>query len=258
MAGNRSAAALPVETVGPEGIWHCGIGCITNVNHTGYRQKIEWLQRRFLEGLRYLLVRDERGKPLGFLEYVPGEHAWRPVDAGGWLFVHCLWVYPAGQKVGGLGTRLIQAVIDHARRAGSTGVAAVVSDGPWMAGKAVFLKNGFREIAEAGRFQLVVHRLREGVEVRFRDISRSMARYRRGLHLVYAPQCPMFPTSVNDVSRMAAEHGIALNVRILRSAREAQRAPSYYGVYNLIWNGELLSDHYVSKGRFNNLLRKLA
>jgi len=40
------------------------------------------------------------------------------------------------------------------------------------------------------------------------------------------------------------------------SAREAQNAPSYYGVFNLLWNGRLLADHYVSKGRFKNILRK--
>jgi hypothetical protein len=33
-------------------------------------------------------------------------------------------------------------------------------------------------------------------------------------------------------------------------------APSYYGVFNFLWNGRLLSDHYVSKGRFKNILRK--
>ena len=52
------------------------------------------------------------GRPLAFLEYVQGEYAWRPVDARGWLFVHCLWVYPRGQHVRGLGTRLLQACVE--------------------------------------------------------------------------------------------------------------------------------------------------
>jgi len=55
---------------------------------------------------------------------------------------------------------------------------------------------------------------------------------------------------------MALEHGLELKVTRLTSAREAQDAPSYYGVFNLVWNGRLLSDHYVSKGRFKNLLKK--
>lgn len=241
--------------VGPENLAECGIGCLADRKNPGHRGKVAWLGKRFEEGLRFLLFRDATGKPLAFLEYVPGEHAWRPVEAEGWLFVHCLWVYPRGQKVGGLGSRLIRACIDEARKAGAIGVAAIVSDGPWMAGKEVFLKNGFESIAEADRFQLIVHRLMEGPAPRFRDV-RGHATKSPGLHLLYADQCPMLAKSVNDLSEAAAEHGLKLKVTVLETAREAQAAPSYYGVFNLVWNGRVLSDHYVSRRRFENLLRK--
>jgi hypothetical protein len=66
----------------------------------------------------------------------------------------------------------------------------------------------------------------------------------------------MLPKSVSDLAEMAAENGLKLNITELTTSREAQNAPSYYGVFNLIWNGRLLSDHYVSKGRFKNILRK--
>ena len=157
--------------------------------------------------------------------------------------------------MGGLRSRLLQACLEEARLKRAIGVAAIVSDGPWMASKGVFLKNGFRQSGEADRFQLVIHRLGDGPEPRFRDISGNIQKY-RGLHLVYCAQCPMLPKSVNDLSEMAAEHGLELNVTVLKSAREAQNAPSYYGVFNLVWNGRLLSDHYVSKGRFKNLLKR--
>jgi GNAT superfamily N-acetyltransferase len=250
----RAQAAL-LETVGPGNLAACGIGCVTNPNHPGCVAKVDWLRDRFAEGLRFLLFRDGNGTPLAFLEYVPGEYAWRPVHADGWLFVHCLWVYPRGQKIGGLGSRLIEACVDAARRSGAAGVAAMVSDEPWIAGKEIFLENGFRQVAEVGRFQLVVRRLRAGPAPRFRDISGSLAKY-RGLHIVYADQCPMLVKSVADVKDVAAEHGLDLKVTLLENARQAQRAPSHYGVYSLVWNGRLLSDHYVSKARFRNLLRK--
>jgi hypothetical protein len=47
---------------------------------------------------------------------------------------------------------------------------------------------------------------------------------------------------------------LKFKVTVLKNAREAQQAPSYYGVFSLLWKGRLLSDHYVSKGRFKNLL----
>jgi len=55
---------------------------------------------------------------------------------------------------------------------------------------------------------------------------------------------------------MVREEDLKVRVTVLKSAAEAQRAPSYYGVFNLLWNGRLLSDHYVSRGRFRNLLKK--
>jgi hypothetical protein len=246
---------ISLVKVGPENLAECGIGCLTDPKHPGFQPKVKWLRQRFAEGLRFLLFRDGAHRPLGFLEYVPGEYAWRPVDARGWLFVHCLWVYPRGQKVGGLGGLLLEACLEEARLDRAIGVAAVVSDGPWMAGPEVFLKNGFRPVSVADRFQLVVHRLRAGPEPRFRKLDSKLAKS-KGLHLLHCAQCPMLPRSVNEVSEMAAEHGLKLKVTLLKSAREAQNAPSYYGVFNLLWNGRLLADHYVSKGRFKNLLRR--
>jgi GNAT superfamily N-acetyltransferase len=246
---------VALDKVGPDNVAACGIGCLTNPRNPGHQPKVEWLRKRFAEGLRILLFRDEEGRPLAFLEYVPGEYAWRPVEAKGWLFVHCLWVYPVGQKIGGLGSRLIQACLEEARRVGAIGAAAMVSDGPWMAGGDVFLKNGFRQVAQADRFQLVIFRLKKGPEPRFRDIGANAAKY-RGLNIVYSAQCPLLVKSVNDLSEMAAGLGLKLKVTALKSAAEAQNAPSYYGVFSLIWNGRLLADHYVSKGRFKNILQK--
>lgn len=248
------AGDVTLEKVGPGNLAECGIGCLTGKSHPGYQAKVEWLEKRFAEGLRFLLYRDAGGKPLAFLEYVPGEHAWRPVQAQGWLFAHCLWVYPRGQKVGGLGTGLVQAFVSEARQANATGAAAMVSDGPWMAGKDVFLRNGFERVAEADRFELVAHRIAEGPAPRFGDVSANLERY-QGLNLVYSNQCPMLPKSVEALVEIAADRGLELTVHVLDSPAAAQRAPSYYGVFNLVWNGRLLADHYVSGGRFKNILK---
>jgi hypothetical protein len=246
---------LTLEKVGPENLSECGIGCLTNRQHPGYQSKVDWLQRSFADGLRFFLVRNGDGQPLGFLEYVPGEFAWRPVEAAGWLFVHCLWVYRRGRKVGGLGSRLIQACLAEARRQRAVGVAALVSDGPLMAGREIFLKNGFKQIEQRDRFQLVIHQLRKGSEPRLRDIQ-GIDPKAPGLHLLYCAQCPINAKSATGLSEMAAEHGLKLKVTVLHTAQEAQSAPSYYGVFNLMWNGRLLADHCVSKGRFKNLLHR--
>ena len=51
--------------------------------------KKEWLRQRFAEGLVFYRSR-ERGKC--FIEYIPAEYAWVPIQAEGYLYINCLWV----------------------------------------------------------------------------------------------------------------------------------------------------------------------
>ena len=46
-------------------------------------------QQRFAEGLVFYRSR-ERGKC--FIEYIPAEYAWVPIQAEGYLYINCLWV----------------------------------------------------------------------------------------------------------------------------------------------------------------------
>jgi hypothetical protein len=65
----------------------------------------------------------------------------------------------------------------------------------------------------------------------------------------------MLPRSAEDLRDEAEKHGLELKVTVLTTAQEAQNAPSYYGVFSLVWDGQLLSDHYVSRARFRNILK---
>ncbi len=246
---------VTLELVGPGNLPECGIGCVTNTRHEGFAPKVGWLQKRFEEGLRYFLFRAGDGKPLAFLEFVPGEHAWRPVDAGGWLFIHCLWVYSRGRKIGGLGLRLIQACLGEGRKGDFIGVATLASEGPWMAGPRVFERAGFQEVDRAERFSLLANQLRPGPSPGIRPVESNRHAY-EGLHVVYSAQCPYLPKSVHALRRVAAEYGLELRVTVLDTPEKAQRAPSYYGVFSLLFNGEQLADHYVSETRFRNILRR--
>ncbi|SDB44292.1 GyrI-like domain-containing protein [Butyrivibrio sp. INlla16] len=51
--------------------------------------KKAWLADRFDEGLVFLKS-VERGKC--FIEYIPAEHAWNPIEAPGYMYIDCLWV----------------------------------------------------------------------------------------------------------------------------------------------------------------------
>ena len=60
----------------------------------GYLRKLAWTKARFDEGMRIRMLRlPERG----FIEYIPGEMAWRAVHAPGHMIIHCLWVIGSNQ-----------------------------------------------------------------------------------------------------------------------------------------------------------------
>jgi hypothetical protein len=47
-----------------------------------------------------------------------------------------------------------------------------------------------------------------------------------------------------------------MQITELKTPADAQNAPSLYSVFNLINNGKLLADRYISLTRFNNILKK--
>lgn len=60
--------------------------------HLELRRKAEWLAEYYPKGLRIKALISETGGYQGMLEYIPGEYAHRPVDAGGYMFIHCIFV----------------------------------------------------------------------------------------------------------------------------------------------------------------------
>jgi hypothetical protein len=59
-----------------------------------------------------------------------------------------------------------------------------------------------------------------------------------------------------ELKIVATEKGLELNVIELKTPEEAQNAPSVYATLNLIHDGKLLADHYVSQRRFLDILKK--
>ena len=51
--------------------------------------KKEWMKQRFDEGLVFYRS-EERGKC--FIEYIPAENAWVPIEADGYMYINCLWI----------------------------------------------------------------------------------------------------------------------------------------------------------------------
>jgi hypothetical protein len=231
--------------------------CFLNPNNEGYKIKCDWLHKRFSDGMKIkLLYLDISKKCNGYIEYVPGENAWRAVQANGYMFIHCIWITPNKYKNKGYGSLLINECIKDAEDEGKTGVAAITSEGSFMAGSELFMKNDFKSVESAKpSFELMVKSFKEGTKPKFMDYEAQLAKY-NGLNLIYSNQCPWVARAIPELRAIAKRENLDLKVTELKTAEQAQNAPSIYAVFSLVLNGKLLADHYISARRFSNIIRK--
>ena len=211
--------------------------------------------KRYKEGLILKIAYDEQGQAMGYIECIPAEYAWRPIQAPGFLFIHCMYVYPNSNKHKGVGSALIKSCEKDADVKGKFGLATFTSNGTWVFNKNLFLKNGFSEIQKLGRFELMVKKNREAPDPVMINWESKQADY-KGWHLLHASQCPWHEKSVEAISELAATRGINLKVQKIQSSEEARNGPSGFGVFALLNDGKLLEDHYISSKRFENILNK--
>lgn len=231
--------------------------CFLNPKNEGYQIKREWLQKRFAEGMKIkLLYKEGEKKPVGFIEYVPGEYAWRAVDAKGYMFIHCVWISKNKYKEKGYGSTLVEEAIKDAKAENMNGIAVVTSEGPFMAGKDLFLKNGFKSIESVKpSFELMVKSFKKGPVPKVKDWEGQLKKY-KGLNILFTKQCPWVVRFIHEIDDIIKKKGLKIKINEIKTAKDAQNAPSLYTSFNLIYNGKLLADHYISARRFENILKK--
>lgn len=228
--------------------------CFINAKHPLHHLKLDWLQTQFDKGLRIkLLFLEGEKKPVGFVEYTRGEECWRAVDAAGYIFIHCLWTNGKKLQHQGLGTALLNEVEHDA--AGTSGVVLVTSDKGFMADRSLFLKNGYELVDSSGKEQLLVKRFSNSKAPRFFDWEIRLKEIQE-LTILYSRQCPWVARFIEEVQEVLNEYSLKPVIRELKTAQEAQSAPSVNTSFNLIYKGKLLADRYISVTRFRNIVKK--
>ncbi|MGD8451923.1 MAG: GNAT family N-acetyltransferase [Phycisphaerae bacterium] len=224
----------------------------------GHKRKTAWLKQRFTEGLRFKVLQVD-GVDAGMIEYAPGEHTWRPIEAVGYLVIHCIMINRKEYKGHGYGLRLVEECVSDARRAGKHGVAVVTSRGTWMASPEVFLRNGFKCVDTAPpSFELLARKLRKAPSPTFRTgWEDTLRQCGSGLTIITSDQCPCIAKAIGDIRQACRTLRIRPKVVELTTGEEARAAPSAYGIFNVIYKGRVVADHPISSTRFLNIMRGL-
>lgn len=242
---NSSATAVPeMISVTAQNIESTGFFCyMSKKKCEGYQRKFNWLKDRFSEGMQLKMLKlPERG----FIEYIPGECAWRPVHADGYLFIQCLWVVGRSKGKGFAGT-LLNACIADAKRLKMKGVAMVTSEKVWMPRRSILDKHGFECVDTAPpAFSLMVKKFGRHRSPSFAGNWEEKAQpFGIGLTVVRADQCPYVVDATLAAEAAAEKAGVKIRVVEMKNRDDMLRlSPSAYGVFSLVLNGRLLSYHY--------------
>ena len=238
-----------------------GVCGYKDIMRAGYSEKVEWLKDRFPEGMKIKTLLSDKDGNQGMIEYIPGEYCWRPVEALGYIFIHCIFVgFKHAYKGRGYGSLLVDECLNDARKGKLHGVAVVTRKGPFMAGKELFVKNGFEDVDSAPPdFELLVKKFDKNAPApKFKgDWKERLNQYGKGLTIIRADQCPYTVKNVREISETSEKtYGIKPNVINLKNCEEAQNSPCAFGTFCIVYNGKVVAEHPISNKRFTNIMDK--
>lgn len=213
--------------------------------------KKEWLKKRFDEGLVFYRS-EERSKC--FIEYIPAENAWVPIEADGYLYINCLWV-SGSMKGHGYSTDLLDACVKDAEASGKKGICILCAEGrkrEFLADPKFLAYKGFKvaDVSDCG-INLCVLTLTENEELpRFKACAKHPQVSEKGFVLYYTDQCPFTCYWVPRVKEVAAEYNIPLKVIHINDRESAQNVPAPVTTYALFRDGRFLTQSIQSDKKF--------
>ena len=227
---------------------------ISNNKDVQAASKKAWLAERFDDGLVFLKS-TERGKC--FIEYIPAENAWNPLDADGYMYIDCLWV-SGSFKGHGYSNDLLDACIRDSKEKGKKGLCILSSakKKPFLADPKHLAHKGFSVCDEADNgVQLWALPFGKDEDLpRFKPCARHPHVDEKGFVLYYTYQCPFNAKYVPIVEQTAKEHGVPFKAIRLKSKEEARNAPTPVTTYALFADGEYLTNEQMNDKRFLKLL----
>jgi len=241
----------------PDNIANYGVCGYKDVEkHLELRRKIDWFKEYYPKGLRIKAIISKTGGYQGMLEYIPGKYAHRPVDVVGYMFIHCIFVgFKTEFKRKGYASSLIDTCIEEAKSLNMNGVAVVTRKGSFMANRDIFIKKGFISTDSVKPdFELLALKFNKtATDPKFKTFSPD--KYDSGLTIMRSAQCPYSVKNVDAILKTAKKLKIKADLVEIKDYESAQKTPSAFGTFCIIFNNEVISHHPISNTRFENIMK---
>jgi len=220
-------------------------------------QKKAWLKDRFDEGLVFYRS-EERGKC--FVEYMPAENAWVPIEAPNYLYINCLWI--AGSMKGhGYSNDLLARCIEDSKAQGKDGLCILSATGrkrEFLADPKYLAYKGFlvADESDCGITLLYLPLKDRAPAPKFKDCARHPVAAEEGWVVYYTDQCPFTYYWVPRVVEAAAQQGITLKSVHITDKETAQNLAAPVTTYALFKDGKFVTHAIQSDKKFLALAGK--
>ena len=210
---------------------------------SGYDKKKEWLKTEFKNGYNFQKV-NVRGKV--FIEYVPIEASWLPIEGDNFMVINCFWV--AGQfKAQGNGKKLFNQCLFDTKSNSMDGIVAISSENkrPFMTDPKFLKHLGFEIIDEAKPF-FKLWGLKTNKKAIFPKIIETAksgkCSDKDGITAYYSDTCPFTDYYINEHLRTYAESkNIPLTIHHIDSKEKAKQLPIPWVINSIFYKGEFVT-----------------
>lgn len=231
----------------------CALGAKSYENAVSEKKK--WLSERMEEGLVFYRL-DERAKV--FIEYLPAESAWVPINAPNYMYINCLWV-SGRYKNHGYARQLLNYCRADALERGMDGIVHIVGkkNYPYLSEKRFFEHMGFEIVDQAEPyFQLAAWRWSEEAVAPSFAIQGTRSPDPAGVSIYYTAQCPFAVGMLDELRQAAEDQGVPFRAHRITTREEARRAPMVWTTSGLFYNGKFITHEIWSTNKFRQFLGK--
>ena len=235
---------MDIIDVNPSNIDIEDICCAKSDKCSTYKK--EFLKERFEEGLKFKKIKTS-GKT--FIEYIPSEFAWCPIELKDFYFVNCFWV-SGKEKNHGYGNLLLEELLKDAKDSNKKGIALISSSSkkPFLNDGQFFKKKGFK-VADTflPYFELLYLPLEANVKIpSFKNDLDPI--HNNGFSIYYTNSCPYTEKYIKEL------HDLPVTTIKINNSTEAQNLPIPFSIYSIFYNGQFITNEIFTRAKFEKLI----
>lgn len=207
-----------------------------------YESKKQWLSSQFEKDFVFERL-DDRAKV--FMETVPLENAWVPIEKSNYLYIGCFWVSGKYKKQGH-GKKLLENATLRCKENSFDGLVTIVgkkkfhfmSDTKWL------LKQGFEIVDETDdNFVLLVLKLhKDAKNPKFKKCVKTQEVTTKGCVVYFSNRCPYSEYYVNELLvEICEKKKIPLEINKIDTLEKAQNSPTPATIFSLFYEGKFIT-----------------